>query len=289
MRSLVHVQSLFVYSPYTAPGEKPKFQGVREQRVTNLCVAILLGLSILAGRLFEIIPIPLPVLYGLFLFMGVASLKGVQFFDRILLYFMPDKYKPDYTYVRHVPNRWIYFFTAVQLLCLVVLTIFKETEASIVFPIMVLLLVLVRWVLGCVVPKRYMEYLDDPLPEFMYRLPCKRRQMRDEPGVEMGNLMEFQVEPYARPSTGMSTSSQGTPIFTITGETDGPSEHCSNHKKKSDHINITAEVNKCSLFRHLDHKTNNQHTKTHLPQHLENIQEVPESPNKVFSPPALQS
>ena len=66
-----------------------------------------------------------------------------------------------------------------------------------------LLLVLVRWVLGCVVPKRYMEYLDDPLPEFMYRLPCKRRQMRDEPGVEMGNLMEFQVEPYARPSTGV--------------------------------------------------------------------------------------
>jgi sodium bicarbonate transporter 10 len=29
--------------------------------------------------------IPMPVLYGVFLYMGVASLNGLQFFDRILL------------------------------------------------------------------------------------------------------------------------------------------------------------------------------------------------------------
>jgi hypothetical protein len=44
----------------------------------------------------------MPVLYGVFLYMGVASLNGLQFFDRILLILMPKKYQPDYPYLRHV-------------------------------------------------------------------------------------------------------------------------------------------------------------------------------------------
>lgn len=35
----------------------------------------------------------MPVLYGVFLYMGTASLDGLQFYNRILLIFMPKKYQ----------------------------------------------------------------------------------------------------------------------------------------------------------------------------------------------------
>ena len=54
VRSIAHVQSLFLYSPCTAPGERPKFLGVKEQRVTLLCMSILLGLSILMYQVLQV-------------------------------------------------------------------------------------------------------------------------------------------------------------------------------------------------------------------------------------------
>ena len=44
--------------------------------------------------------IPMPVLYGVFLYMGISSLNGIQMFDRLLLFLMPKKYQPDYSYLR---------------------------------------------------------------------------------------------------------------------------------------------------------------------------------------------
>lgn len=46
--------------------------------------------------------IPLAVLFGIFLYMGVTSLSGIQLFDRILLLFKPPKYHPDVPYVKRV-------------------------------------------------------------------------------------------------------------------------------------------------------------------------------------------
>ena len=56
----------------------------------------------------------MPVLYGVFLFMGVSSLVGVQLMQRISIVFMPPKYQPDYIYLRHVPLRRVHLFTLVQ-------------------------------------------------------------------------------------------------------------------------------------------------------------------------------
>jgi len=46
--------------------------------------------------------IPMPVLYGVFLYMGITPLADMQFYDRLLILFMPSKYQPDYTYLRKV-------------------------------------------------------------------------------------------------------------------------------------------------------------------------------------------
>lgn len=57
--------------------------------------------------------IPLAVLFGIFLYMGVTSLFGIQLFDRILLLLMPPKYHPSEPYVTRVsepchPAGWLW-------------------------------------------------------------------------------------------------------------------------------------------------------------------------------------
>lgn len=98
--SINHVNSLKLESECSAPGEKPQFLGVREQRVTHIMIFLTIGGSVLLTPLLG--HIPMPVLFGVFLYMGVASLKGLQFFDRILIMFMPAKYQPDYMFLRQV-------------------------------------------------------------------------------------------------------------------------------------------------------------------------------------------
>ena len=72
--SITHVNSLKMESETSAPGESPKFLGVREQRVTGIMIFLMIGLSIFLTPVLAYIP--MPVLYGVFLYMGVSSLKG---------------------------------------------------------------------------------------------------------------------------------------------------------------------------------------------------------------------
>ena len=46
--------------------------------------------------------IPMPVLYGVFMYMGTAPLSEMDFYHRIKLFFMPAKYQPDHIYIRKV-------------------------------------------------------------------------------------------------------------------------------------------------------------------------------------------
>ena len=99
------------------------------------------GLSVLMAPVLS--NIPMPVLFGLFLFMGVASLNGLQMFDRLCLFFMPKKYQPDLTYLRTVPLSRVNLFTTIQLFSFTVLWIVKEVkDISIIFPIMVNIIML---------------------------------------------------------------------------------------------------------------------------------------------------
>lgn len=46
------------------------------------------------------------MLFGIFLYMGVTSLNGIQFYERLHLLLMPPKHHPDVTYVKKVsPSR----------------------------------------------------------------------------------------------------------------------------------------------------------------------------------------
>ncbi|XP_064591101.1 electroneutral sodium bicarbonate exchanger 1 [Zonotrichia leucophrys gambelii] len=161
--SITHVNSLKVESDCSAPGEQPKFLGIREQRVTGLMIFVLMGCSVFFTSVLKFIP--MPVLYGVFLYMGVSSLRGIQFFDRLKLFWMPAKHQPDFIYLRHVPLRKVHLFTLIQLLCLVLLWAIKASRAAIIFPMMVLALVFVRKVMDLCFSKRELSFLDDLMPE----------------------------------------------------------------------------------------------------------------------------
>uniref|UniRef100_A0A3B4ACZ4 Anion exchange protein n=1 Tax=Periophthalmus magnuspinnatus TaxID=409849 RepID=A0A3B4ACZ4_9GOBI len=161
--SISHVNSLKVESECSAPGEQPKFLGIREQRVTGFMIFVLMGCSVFMTSVLKFIP--MPVLYGVFLYMGVSSLKGIQFFDRIKLFGMPAKHQPDLIYLRYVPLWKVHIFTLVQLSCLVLLWVIKASAAAVVFPMMVLALVFVRKLLDFIFTKRELSWLDDLMPE----------------------------------------------------------------------------------------------------------------------------
>ncbi|XP_027498953.1 anion exchange protein 4 [Corapipo altera] len=74
--SLAHMESLRKESETSAPGEHPEFLGIREQRLTGLAVFILMGVSVFMAPVLK--HIPMPVLYGVFLHMGVAALNSIQ-------------------------------------------------------------------------------------------------------------------------------------------------------------------------------------------------------------------
>ncbi|XP_075922271.1 band 3 anion transport protein-like isoform X3 [Petromyzon marinus] len=142
VRSVTHVNALTVMSKATAPGEKPRIECVKEQRATGLLVAVLIGLSVVLGEVLR--RIPLAVLFGIFLYMGVTSVNGIQMYDRLLLAFMPAKHHPDSAYASKVKTWRMNMYTAIQFVCLALLWVVMSTAASLAFPFVLILTVPLR-------------------------------------------------------------------------------------------------------------------------------------------------
>ncbi|XP_028819296.1 sodium bicarbonate cotransporter 3-like isoform X5 [Denticeps clupeoides] len=227
--SISHVNSLKVESGCSAPGEQPKFLGIREQRVTGLMIFVLMGLSVFMTSALKFIP--MPVLYGVFLYMGVSSLKGIQFFDRIKLFGMPAKHQPDLIYLRYVPLWKVHIFTLVQLTCLALLWGIKASAAAVVFPMMVLALVFIRKLLDFFFTKRELSWLDDLMPE------SKKKTEDDKKKRKQEEQRRMEEEEEAEGSTYGEENLLKIPIQSCSGSTD------------LSFINITEEINKSESVR----------------------------------------
>lgn len=155
VRSLNHVRSL---QQVEVREGREIVTGTVETRVTGLLVHLAVGASLLfLGLLAEV---PMSVLFGLFLFMGVASMRGNQLFERMLLWVTdPDSYPPTY-YLRAVPARVVHKYTAIQSACLLVLWVVKTSAVGILFPLFIGLLVPVRMLLDRLFPPEYLALLD---------------------------------------------------------------------------------------------------------------------------------
>ncbi|XP_065178913.1 anion exchange protein 2-like [Sycon ciliatum] len=143
--SLSHTTSLLVYEKTRAPGERPKIAGAVEQRVSNFAIHALLLITLVPAVTSLLSEVPVSVLFGVFLYLGVVSLLGLQFAHRLVLLIVPPKHHPDdVAYVRLVRLRQMRIYTVIQLLCLGVLIAVKQTAASPAFPLIILLMVPLR-------------------------------------------------------------------------------------------------------------------------------------------------
>ncbi|XP_028256212.1 sodium bicarbonate cotransporter 3-like isoform X8 [Parambassis ranga] len=214
--SISHVNSLKVESGCSAPGEQPKFLGIREQRVTGFMIFVLMGCSVFMTKVLKFIP--MPVLYGVFLYMGVSSLKGIQFFDRIRLFGMPAKHQPDLIYLRYVPLWKVHVFTLVQFSCLVLLWVIKASSAAVVFPMMVLALVFVRKLLDLFFTKRELSWLDDLMPE-------SKKKKEDDKKKEAQEMLEEESRLQEEEEVGLKVNFEGSnllniPVKSVSGSSD---------------------------------------------------------------------
>jgi hypothetical protein len=157
VRSLNHVRSLAELAP-TEGDEPPAIASVRENRVSPMLIHLGVAGALLATGLIS--KIPMAVLYGLFLYMGVASMKNNQFFDRLRLWIVDPAHYPDLPYVQRVPLKYVHAFTVIQLVCLGVLWVVKKSAIGILLPLFIALLVPLRYALGRIIPQEHIKCLD---------------------------------------------------------------------------------------------------------------------------------
>ncbi|XP_033995795.1 sodium bicarbonate transporter-like protein 11 isoform X1 [Trematomus bernacchii] len=149
-----HVENGHVYTTIVS---------VKETRLTSLVANILIGLSAF------MLPIPLqwipkPVLYGLFLYIAATSLDGNQMVDRMALLLKEQTSYPPTHYIRRVPQKKVHYFTALQMLQLIILCAFGMYPLpymKMVFPLLMILLVPVRTtLLPRVIEAKYLDIMD---------------------------------------------------------------------------------------------------------------------------------
>ncbi|CAF1285226.1 unnamed protein product [Adineta ricciae] len=159
VRSIAHVASLSRYSKTHAPGEKPRLIDIKDQRLTNIGVHILIGCTIFAGPIIR--KIPVAALFGIFLYFGIVSIPGTQLFSRVKMIFIPAKYHPNVGYLRRVRQTKRFIYTIIQMIAAGLLISIKITSFAFLFPFILVLLVPFRkWCLPCVFTERELNELD---------------------------------------------------------------------------------------------------------------------------------
>uniref|UniRef100_W5L7E3 Anion exchange protein n=1 Tax=Astyanax mexicanus TaxID=7994 RepID=W5L7E3_ASTMX len=141
VRSVTHVNALTVMTK----GPKPEIEKVLEQRISGILVAVLVGVSILMEPILK--KIPMTALFGIFLYMGITSLSGIQMWDRMLLLMVPKKYHPSDPYATRVQTSRMHLFTVIQMVCLGILWVVKSSKASLALPFVIILTIPLRMLL----------------------------------------------------------------------------------------------------------------------------------------------
>lgn len=168
VRSLAHVRSLaWSEDMVDGNGQHSEIVHVAENRISAIVIHVLIGGTLLVLPLLQYVP--MAALYGIFLYMGFVSLKGVQFIERLSFWLMDSSLYPINHYTRRVPTKSIHLFTLCQFICLVILCIinlYPYEPVRILFPIFIALLVPVRFIIGRFFNADHLAFLDaDEAPE----------------------------------------------------------------------------------------------------------------------------
>jgi hypothetical protein len=158
VRSLSHVGALSQYD------ESGKIVGTVEQRVTGVVIHALIGCCVLfVGPRMLLKQVPLPVLMGLFMYLGASALPGNEMWERFKELFQEGRLLPVERRWATVPRKVTNLFTMIQVVLLVAMFGVKESRIGVLFPVIIALLAPIRFGLEKtgIIKAEYMDMLDE--------------------------------------------------------------------------------------------------------------------------------
>lgn len=155
VHSVNHLKSLTIEG---AHADMPAV-AVVENRISALVIHLAIATSLLLLSYVSVIP--MPVLLGLFVYMGIMALWGNDFFIRSLALFRLPLAGHGASEEMVVPRRVRNLYTIVQGACFAVLWVVKSSILGILFPLFIALCVPVRVMLGRVFRQDDLDVLDD--------------------------------------------------------------------------------------------------------------------------------
>ena len=163
VRSLAHIRALADVEEVLLPGggTRDRIIHTNETRLTALAIHGLIGATLFCLPVLTLVP--MASLYGMFLYMGVVSMAGNQFVERLGLWLMDSALYPVTHYTRRVPMRTVHLYTLLQFGCLAVLCVMNLSSSEfikILFPVLIALLVPIRWLAGQLFDKEHLAILD---------------------------------------------------------------------------------------------------------------------------------
>jgi hypothetical protein len=162
VRSLLLVKSLATTEDING---KSRIVKVNDNRMTGFLIHTLLLIGVMFPKVLQ--KIPMPVIFGLFLFMGVGSMGGNTMFERLMqMGIFETKNMPQDSYIKKVPRGKIILFTLIQTGSLAVLYVVKSTPIGISFPLFIAVLPVIRHLTEKCIDKEFCEILDpEELPK----------------------------------------------------------------------------------------------------------------------------
>ena len=144
--------------------EENEIVGVTETRLTGFVIHALMASSLLLLPYIRLVPIP--VVSGVFLFLGRKLMSGNSFLQRVRDSFVEKERLSEDHPIQTLGRKRMGLFTLIQVFCLMGLWTFKSNpKTSIFFPSVIGMLMAVRSV---VLPKMFSEEelveLGDPTP-----------------------------------------------------------------------------------------------------------------------------
>lgn len=164
VQSMNHVKAL-TDSAYNPETEEIEIVDVTETRLTGFLVHALIAGSLLLLPLVRLIPIP--VVSGVFLFLGRKLMKGNSFLQRMRDTFVEKKRLLEDNPIRMLGRKRTALFTGIQMLCLMGLWGFKENPSTaIFFPSAIGMLMVTRiFILPKIFNEEELVELGDPTPQ----------------------------------------------------------------------------------------------------------------------------
>jgi len=163
VQSMNHVKALTTMK-FDEDTKRVEVDHVLETRTTGFIIH-----SLIAGTLL-LLPmlgyVPIPVVSGVFLFLGRKLMTGNNFLQRILDAFAEQKRLPPEHPINTLGRKKMNLFTSIQLLCLAILWAFKQNSATaIFFPSVIGMLMVIRsFILPRFFSQKELIALGDPNP-----------------------------------------------------------------------------------------------------------------------------